>query len=209
MSTASPTPHRISAALKLPASVPALISVAKAIIAAMTNNVSFPTPEPPLATVSSALNDLENAEAAALARTKGAATARNQKQAALKALLEQLKGYVQKVADANLETAAAVIQSAAMVVRKTPVRAKRVFTVKQGTVSGSVTLISASAARRASYEWEYSSDGGKTWQLLPATLQAKTSTTGLAAGSTYSFRYRAVTKTGAADWSQPISLLVK
>jgi hypothetical protein len=29
----------------------------------------------------------------------------------------------------------------------------------------------------------------------------KTSMTGLAAGTTYSFRYRAVTKAGAADWS--------
>jgi hypothetical protein len=208
MSTAS-TAHRISAALKLPTSVPALISVVKAIIAAMTGNASFPAPEPTLASITSALNDLETAEAAALARTKGAATARNQKRTALVALLELLKAYVQKQADVNLATAATVIQSAAMVVRKVPVRTKRVFTAKQGTVSGSVTLITASAARRASYEWQYSSDGGKTWLLMPASLQAKTSITGLQSGSTYSFRYCAVVKAGAEDWSQPISFLVK
>jgi lysylphosphatidylglycerol synthetase-like protein (DUF2156 family) len=201
--------HRISAALKLPTSVLALISVAKAIIAAMAGNASFPSPEPPLAVISVALNDLETAEAAALARTKGAATARNQKRAALVALLELLKAYVQKTADVNLATAATVIQSAAMVVRKVPVRTKRVFTAKQGTVSGSVTLVTASAARRASYEWQYSSDGGKTWQLMPATLQAKTVITGLQSGSTYMFRYRAVVKAGAEDWSQPLSFLVK
>jgi len=44
--------------------------------------------------------------------------------------------------------------------------------------------------------------------LLP-TLQAKTSMTGLAAGATYSFRYRSVTKAGADDWSAPVSLVVK
>ncbi len=208
MSLAS-KPHRVSAVLKLPTSVPALISVAKAIIAAMTNNASFPAPEPTIAAVSAALNELETAEAAALARAKGAATARNQKRAALVALLELLKAYVQKTADENFETAATVIGSAAMVVRKVPVRTKRVFTVKQGTVSGSVTLVTASAARRASYEWEYSGDGGKTWLLMPATLQTKTSITGLQAGSTYSFRYRAILKAGAEDWSAPVNFLVK
>jgi hypothetical protein len=201
--------HRVSAALKLPTSVPALISVTKAIVAAMTGNASFPAPDPTLSAVSFALNELETAEAAALARTKGAATARNQKRAALVAELEQLKAYVQKTADVNLATAATVIQSAAMVVRKVPVRTKRVFNAKQGTVSGSVTLVTASAARRASYEWEYSSDGGKTWLLMPATLQAKTSITGLQSGSTYMFRYRAVVKAGAGDWSPPVSFLVK
>ena len=208
MSLAS-KPVRVSAALKLPTSVPALISVAKAIIAAMTNNSSFPAPEPTLAMVGQALNELETAEAAALARTKGAATARNQKRAALVALLEQLKMYVQKQADLNLATAATVIQSSAMVVRKVPVRTKRAFAAKQGTLSGSVTLVTASAARRASYEWEFSSDGGITWQLMPATLQAKTSIMGLKAGSTYSFRFRAVVKAGAGDWSAPVSFLVK
>ena len=156
-----------------------------------------------------ATNDLETSEAAALSRTKGAATARNQKRSALLALLEQLKASVQKVADADRVHAPALIQSAAMVVRKVPVRAKRVFDVKQGLVSGSVTIVTASAARRASYEWEFSSDGGKTWQIMPATLQAKTSMTGLVAGTSYSFRYRSVIKTGASDWSQPIALLVK
>ena len=206
---ATPATHRSIASLKLPTSVPALISLAKAIVAAMTSNNSFPSPDPPLADVGTAITDLETAEAAALARTKGAATARNQKRSALLAKLEALKAYVQKIADNDRVHAPALIQSAAMVVRKVPVRAKRVFTVKQGAVSGSVEIVTASAARRASYEWEYSSDGGATWQLLPATLQAKTGLTGLKAGSSYSFRFRAVTKAGAGDWSQPLSILVK
>jgi len=69
--------------------------------------------------------------------------------------------------------------------------------------------LAASAARRASYLWGYSTDGGKTWAEVGPTLQAKTTVSGLPAGTTVQFRYRGVTKTGAADWSQPISLLVK
>jgi hypothetical protein len=96
-----------------------------------------------------------------------------------------------------------------MPLKKTPVRKPRVFGVEQGAVSGAVKLVTASAGNRASYDWESSIDGGKTWAALPSTLQAKTSVTGLPAGTTAQFRYRAVTKTGVADWSQPVSLLVK
>ena len=80
---------------------------------------------------------------------------------------------------------------------------KRSFAVKQGALSGAVTIVAASAGPRSSYEWEMSSDGGKTWQALPPTMQAKTAASGLQAGATYTFRYRSVTKTGPSDWSQP------
>jgi hypothetical protein len=72
-----------------------------------------------------------------------------------------------------------------------------------------VNLVVAQAGNRASYEWEYSSDLGKTWVLLPPTLQAKTTVSGLQAGTIVQFRYRPVTKTGAADWSAPVSLMVQ
>jgi hypothetical protein len=52
-------------------------------------------------------------------------------------------------------------------------------------------------------------DGGKTWVELPETLQARTSVTGLQPATTYSFRFRPVTRMGVGDWSQPLSLLVK
>lgn len=201
--------HRSIAVLKLPRPVAVLVSVAKAVVVAMTGNAAFPNPQPTLAAIQTAIADLEAAEAAAQARTKGAVATRNQKRKALVTLLEQLRGYVQTVADADAERAPALIQSAAMNVRKVTARAPRVFAVKQGSVSGALVLVTASAGHRASYEWEYSADAGKTWQAMPPTLQAKTSVTGLSAGTTYSFRYRSVTKAGASDWSAPVSTVVK
>jgi hypothetical protein len=112
-------------------------------------------------------------------------------------------------ADADADNSSAVIQSAGVSVRKTPVHKPRVFTAEQGPVSGAAKLVTASAGHRSSYEWQYSIDGGKTWVAAPATLQAKTSVAGLTPGSTVQFRYLAVTKTGQGDWSQPVSLLVK
>ncbi len=85
-------------------------------------------------------------------------------------------------------------------------RTPRVFAARPGAVSGTVNLVAASAGHRASYEWQYSTDSGKTWVALPPTLQAKTSVSGLTPGWSVQFKYRVVTKTGAADWSLPITM---
>jgi hypothetical protein len=201
--------HRSIAVLNLPRPIAIVISIARAIIIALTGNAAFPTPVPTLAAVSAAITDLENAQAVALTRVKGAAQTRNQKLAALVTLLRQLRDYVQTVADASPDSAAALIHSAAMNVRKVSLAGKRVFSVKQGALSGAVSILAPAAGPRASYEWEMSADGGKTWQPLPPTMPSRTTASGLQPATTYAFRYRSVTKAGASDWSQPITIVVK
>jgi hypothetical protein len=203
------TNHRSIVSLHLPLSVPALITYARSIVTAMTGNSAFPAPVPALATVTAEIDALEVAEKSALARTKGAVLARNEQKTALIGLLQQLKAYIQAEADANVENGASIISSAGVAVRKVPVRKPRVFEAKPGPVSGSVVVVTHSAGHRASYEWQYSTDGGKTWVSLPATPQAKTSVSGLTALTTVEFRYLTVTKTGQSDWSAPISFIVK
>ena len=124
-------------------------------------------------------------------------------------LLQQLRGHVQAVADATPESGATIIQSAGIAVRKIPQRPARVFAAKPGPISGSAKLTATIPARRASYEWQFSTDGGKTWVSAPASLQAKTTIVGLPAGSSVQFRYKAITRTGEGDWSQPAALLVR
>jgi hypothetical protein len=195
--------------LKLPEPVPALITYAGGIVKAMTGNASFPTPTPTLASVTQAIADLQAAETAALARTKGAVSVRNEKGAALIALLKQLGRYIQATADAGGDSGGSIILSAGLTVRKTPTRVPRVFHAASGAVSGSAKLVAASAGPRSSYEWQYSLDGGKTWVPAAVTLKASTTVAGLAPGATAQFRYRPVTKTGEGDWSQTVSLIVK
>jgi hypothetical protein len=201
--------HRATVALALPRNVPALIAYAQNILKRMTGNPSFPPPVPQIAAVTSAINDLEVAEAGAISRIKGAAAVRNDKRRVLVAALEQLRAYIQGVADADQTNGASIIQSAGVAVRKTTTRKPRVFSAKQGPVSGTALVQASVAARRASYEWQCSTDGGKTWTLLPPTMQSKTSVRGLTPGSTVQFKYRAVTKTGAEDWSQAVSLVIQ
>jgi hypothetical protein len=163
---------------------------------------------PTLAAVTAATSELQAAETAALSRAKGTATVRNEKRGALVVLLAQLKAYIQAQADAAPENGASIIQSAGIGTRKTMPRRPRVFGAKRGAVSGTAHLVAPQAARRASYEWQYSTDGGKTWIAMPPTLQANASVSGLQAGSTVQFRYRSVTKGGPTDWSPSVSLSV-
>ena len=202
------TPHAV-VSLKLPKRVTDLITYAQAIVKAMASNTSFPSPIPTLAALLAASDDLQIAETAALSRIKGAVAVRDDKKAVLVRLLQQLKGYVQTTADASVENGGAIIQSASLAVKKTPVRKPRVFEAAAGAATGSAKLVAASAGPRSSYEWEYSIDGGKTWVTAPVTLQARTLVSGLTVGSVVLFRYRPVTKAGEGNWSQPASLVVK
>jgi hypothetical protein len=204
------TVKRSVVSLNLPRTIPALIATVKGVIAALTANAAtFPTPDPSLATLSSALSDLETAESAVKARTRGAVAGRNEKRKALVTLLEQLKAYVQKVSDADTDTSSQVIESSGLAVRKPFLRQKQTFTANSGAISGTVDLTAPVVARRASYEWQSSLTGGTTWTSLPTTLQAKTTVSGLTPGVTATFRNRSVTRTGEGDWTQPTSIVVK
>jgi hypothetical protein len=208
MTTKTNTAHRSLAVLDLPKRINVLITFADNVVKSLTGNASFPSPSPALATVSAAITDLQNAETATLARTKGAAAMRNAKRATLVGLLQQLRMYVQSITDENAENAPAMIQSAGMAVKKAATRKPRVFAALAGAVSGTVKIVAPSAGARSSYDWQYSTDG-KTWIDLTSTIQAKTNLTGQTPGTVLEFRYRPVTKTGAADWSAPVSYTVR
>jgi hypothetical protein len=209
MSTTPKIIHPAQVSLRLPTQVNALVPYAQSIVKKMTGNPAYPDPVPALATIATAISELQAADIAALTRAKGTAIVRSEKRTTLVQLLVQLKAYIQAQADANAETAASIIESAGVGLRKASTHHARVFAAKAGPLSGTADLVAASAADRASYEWGYSADAGKTWLLLPPTLQAKTTVSGLQAGTTVQFRYRAVTKAGATDWSAAVSLLVQ
>jgi len=210
MSAASKSIHRATITLGIPNKNADVILYANNIVQKMTNNPSFPTPTPTLAALTAAIDDLHSAETAALSRAKGSATVRDDKRTVLVSLLQQLDGYVQSVADATPENGAAIIESAGLAVRKVTPRGKRTFAATTGPLAGSAVVTAASAGPRSSYEWQYSTDGGKTWVFAPATTQGSTKVTGLPSGTTVQFRYLAVTpKGGQGDWSPAVSLLVK
>lgn len=204
----STTTNRPIAALKLPTTPPALIKRAEVIAAAVTGNAHFPTPRPPLATLTADITAADAAETTAKTRAPGSATTRDDRCLVVVADLQQLRSYVQEVADATPASGAQIIESAGMFVRTVSRRTKPAFAVEQGAVSGSVKLAVKAAGRRASYEWQTSADQ-KTWSTLPTTVKAATTVSALTPGATVFFRYRVVTSAGEGDWSQILSFLVK
>ena len=183
--------------------------MAQAIIAALTGNTHIPTPNPPVSSLTAAVDKLVADEAATTARAAGTVAHRNVSRSSLLSLLHATKANVQQTADLNPEQAEAIIASAGMGTRKATTRTKAPFAARPGLVSGSVKLSVKAAAVRAPYEWEGSGDQGKTWTAVLPTLQAKTEIGGLPVATVVQFRYRAITKATVTDWSQPTALLVK
>jgi hypothetical protein len=203
------TAHRSIVALKLPMPTAALVKRGKGIVGAMTQNPLFPSPNPPLATVSTSLDALAAAEQAIEARTNGAVETRDVAHATVREQLHQLGFYVQLVMDADKENAEKIAASASMSTRKARANTKTDFEAKIGPVSGSVHLVARAASHRAGYEWQWSGDGGKTWQPAPVTLQAKTTIVGLPVATSCQFRFRPVTRTGEGAWSQVVTFVVQ
>jgi len=200
------TPHLV-AVLKPAVNVHDFLAQARAIIAAMTGNPLFPTPDPALGTLTVQADALEVATTAQT-RVKGAAAVRDAKRRALLDGLQHLRAYVQKVADADPTNARTIITGAGLKVKTVTVHPKQDFVAKQGNVSGTVRLVAKASSTRASYEWQYSADQ-KTWTTVPATPAANTDIANLPPATTQYFRHRATTKAGVGDWSQVVSLIVK
>ncbi len=94
-----------------------------------------------------------------------------------------------------------------MTLRKARVYHKSDLATSQ-EVSSTVKVVAKATQGGRSYEWQYSTDGGKTWVSVSPTTQASVSIPNLVPGVMTMFRQRAVTKSGPTDWSNPVSTLV-
>jgi hypothetical protein len=198
---------KLSAILKMPRSVKLLIPFAQHVLASLTDNPFFPSPTPTLAVVTADIAALETAEAAVLSRTKGAVETRNEKLLVVRNDLEHWLAYVQQCADANPTSAESMIPSAGMSLRKVTLHDRAPIAVSQGTPSGTAHLIAKAAGRRASYQWQYSTDQ-KTWVDAAPSRQAKTDIPGLTVGTTYYFRVRPILASGAQNWTAPVFIVM-
>ncbi len=197
------------AILSLPRQNKPLITFARAVHDHIANNANFPHPLPPLSVLEEDIAAFEDAETKAAAGGKGAAKLRDAKKKKVVKDLGLLRNHVQGVADAQASAAeaAAVIESAFMSVRKPIKRNKPAFEVKNGEVSGTVTLTAKAVAANAVYYWQYSTDN-ESWASAPETLQASTTLGGLTPARTYYFRFRALTRATEIGFSQVVSLIV-
>lgn len=185
-----------------------LILAVRGIVAAGRKNKALPRPFPTLTRLAKAVEALEAAQVAAQLRAAGTVPARNTQVARVFAALAAYKSAVQTVAHADPANAASIIVNSGLRTRRASTRRKAIFSLKRGPVSRSLRAEVKAIAKRASYEWEISVDGGETWIHVRTTTQTGTVIDDLPLGKSVKVRCRPVTKSGPADWIGPITVLV-
>ncbi len=196
------------AVLNLPVQNKELIGYGKKVSIAMNGNPHFINPNPTIAEIDTAVTALDEAETA-VGSGKAKTTKRNVARRALILCLSHTKDHVQGVAEQQLSVAdaVAVITSAGMFVKKATKPSKAELSARQGAISGDVQLIARAVADTAAYYWQWSTDQ-QTWTRAADTLTARTTISGLTAGTRVFFRFHALTRNGVTAWSQVVSLLV-
>ena len=191
-------------------SIPEKLGKAQQIVAALTGNVSFPTPSPSLANITTATSDLSTAYSDAQATRQSAkekTVAQNQKEDALDRLLTQLAAYVESVAGNNEQ----LILSAGMDMRTVgtpatdpPVQPQAV-TPTAGDHDGEIDLSWDMVTGAKSYVVDKSADPVTAASWFHAGVSTKSSYTvnGLTSGTRYWFRIAAVNNNGQSGWSDP------
>jgi hypothetical protein len=186
-----------------------IIALGRKIRKALDNNPDFPNPQPPLATLTSAINDLETAVAdldKSKQETATKVSIKDDKQAAAVAVLRQTAAFVEAVGGDN----ESLILSAGMEVRSPaspsqPPSAPGDLSTTEGDHEGEVDLHWNKIKGAKSYEIQRSPDPPTSTSWAHAAVSAKSSATisGLTSGTRYWFRVAAITSAGQSGWSDP------
>ena len=195
-------------------SVPEKIALARRIVTKMTGNAHFTSPQPPLATVTAAIDGLEQSESEAqIARqeAKAKTTTRNNKEDGLGQLMTQAVVYVTAIAGGDEE----IIQSAGMDVRAVtrpaiPPEQPPALGATAGDHDGSMDLSWDPVVEAASYIIEMSPDPptATSWKHLGVSTKSTFTVTGLPSGTRVWFRVAAVNANGQSPWSDPATKIV-
>ena len=184
--------------------------------AMLTNAAMYPSPVVTLVALLALITDLDAAQQAAGTKARGLAAVRNGKRDLLWTALEALRVYVQGLADsATPENAIAIIQTVGMAVAEIPTHTKPVLEAKLVPTPGVVRLIAnattlvGSSFSKVTFNWQWSGDGGKTWNQAASTPYAETEIPNLALMTTYAFRVCVTIGKVTGEWTQAVSILVR
>jgi hypothetical protein len=185
-----------------------LITDTQTIITSLTGNASYPTPDPTLAAVTTALNDFTTALANAADGGVTLTSIKNDKRAALVALLRDLANYVQVACNGDLT----VLLSSGFPIQK-PQRnpigvlpAPVNLTVNLGSLTGELDAVVPPVFGASVYNWRLTATNAPTVIVQTAqTTGGRTTFSGLTPGVAYTAQVNAVGAAGPSDWSNPVS----
>ena len=191
--------------VKLPKQTKARVAYAKKIATCLDGNNKLNNPNPTLNAFNALIAALDKSEAAT-GGGKETTSQRNADELALVKAIHSECEYVRVVAhqQPTVSDAITVINSSGFFLRQAGTYKKPPLAAKPGLVTGDMRIVALAVKGATTYYWQWSLDQ-KNWSSLPETTKAKTQMSGLTAGTTYYFRFRAlVIKTGLTDWSQVV-----
>ena len=188
-----------------------LVTAAGAIISGLTGNAAFPAPPVALKTVQAAVDDLNSALAAQPHGGPAATAEKNNRQAALIALLRKLKHYVQDNCGNDLAVVLSTgFQAASTNRARTPLANPSILNLGIGNSTELVLKVTPITHAKC-YEVRSAALGGGNspgpWQTAGLFTNSRAMTiNSLTPGTVYLFQVRAVGgSTGYSEWSNPVS----
>lgn len=187
-------------------SVPEKIIKARLIVDAINNNpATFVTPNPALALVINAIDDLDAAWDDTADNAKSKTAIMHDKQDALMRLLNILANYVEEIANDNED----VVHLAAMDVKKKPhIKNLAEFEVIATDDHGAVNL-KVKAKLKTVYKWQFcmAPTNANVWTTASTSTVSRATIGNLVSGALYYFRVLFVNKSGDSQ-TQEIGFVV-
>jgi hypothetical protein len=195
-------------------SVTEKIAKGRHIVSAMTNNTRFPSPNPPLTEVTTALDELSQAYAlvqSARSEVATRVTTQDNAETKLDQALTQLAGYVESVAgrDDTLITSAGMETKASRSVPTVPA-APQALSATAGEHEGVVDLFWKPVTNARSYTIEATLDPAtpNSWTHAGIATSGSKSIANLTSGKRYWFRVAAISAGGQSGWSEHATKVV-
>ena len=194
---------------------PAVLERAKimyaAIIAAIAQFTNLPIT---MAAFLALIQAFDTAQGTMNGKPRGLASARNVKRDDVWTAMQTLRVYVQSLADGlSAPAAIALIESAGLLVAGVPIHIKAFLEAKPTSLAGVVHIVAnaglllGSSSRKATFNWQWSTDG-KVWNTLPSTPLCDTEMTGLTPLTIYYFRVSVTVARVTGAWSDPASVVL-
>ena len=195
-------------------SVTEKIAKGRQIVTAMSNNPSFPNPNPPLTEVTASLDALTQAFSmvqAAKSEVTTRVVTQDNAEARLDQDLTKLANYVESVAgkDDSLITSAGMETKASPSAPSIP-GVPQAVSANAGEHEGEIDLFWKAVANARSYTIEASNDPAtpSSWTHVGIATSASKLIANLTSGKRYSFRVAAVSAGGQSGWSEHATKVV-
>lgn len=172
--------------------------------------VLLSNPPIPIPVFRGQITSLEDAQLLVKKRIPNSVPTRNTARITLCNSLDLYRAYLQLTADASSDPASVIVAGGMKVVAYTTA-AKPLLDARLDTQGAVVLRANARALCKSKsrfFNWQYTTDGGKTWFAAPSTPNASTRIAGLPPLSLCGFRVSVTSMAGQSDWSQSVSLRV-